>query len=275
MKKYYIQLKKNTSMPLVDAVSKHINIDKAQALKTIMQGSVWFENKRLKDPNQIIKDELLTVFYPEFPIEEFTLDENDIIYEDDYFIIVNKPAGVNTNQSPFSDIDSLPYGVQKYYDKKKINYRVNVINRLDKPTSGLVFFAKNKEIEIYLHKLFNERNVRKLYLAITPHFDIEKKEMLIKDSLEWKGKEKEAISYIKFIKEKNNLFYFTVYPMTGRTHQIRKHFQKYLVPIIGDSLYGKYSSKDRLQLICFYYKFKHPVTKKSLEIKYLPEEYNC
>ncbi|HOV15791.1 MAG TPA: RluA family pseudouridine synthase, partial [Spirochaetota bacterium] len=202
-------------------------------------------------------------------------DIKDIIYEDQFFMIINKPAGINTNQSPFSDIDCLSYGVQKYYDNKKINYKVNVINRLDKPTSGLLFFAKSKEIEIFLHKFFNERNIRKLYLAITEKFNLNKNEFLIRDTLTWKDKEKEAISYIKFLKEKDDKFYFIVYPMTGRTHQIRKHFKEYLKPIIGDALYGNYNSKDRLELLCIYYKFIHPVNKKIIEVRHIPDEYKC
>ncbi len=275
MKKYYVQLKKGRSDTLLNAISKNLKIDEATAKRTIIQGSVWFENKRLKNPSQIIKEESLVVFFPEFPIEEFALDKNDIIYEDDYLTVINKRPGVNSNQSPFSDIDSLPYGVQKYYDEKKIDYKVNVINRLDKPTSGLVFFAKNKEIEIFLHKLFKERNIRKLYLAVTPKFDLTKTTYFIKDEVEWRGKEKEAVTYIKFLKENDGKFYFIVYPLTGRTHQIRKHFLKYLTPIIGDALYGEYSKSDRLELLCFYYKFKHPATGKTLEIEYLPKEYSC
>ncbi len=275
MKKYYIKLKKNQHSKLIDVIKKHLNLDHKLALKTITQGSVWSGNSRLKDEKLLIKDELLTVYFPEFPIYEYTLDAKDIIFEDEYFIVVNKPSGINTNQSPFSDIDCLSYGVQKYYDDKKIDYRVNVINRLDKPTSGLVFFAKNKEVEISLHKFFNERKIKKLYLAITPKFELSKNSFLIKDTLEWRGKTKEAISFIEFVKEKDKKLFFTIYPMTGRTHQIRKHFKKYLRPIIGDALYGNYGNKERLELYCIYYKFNHPITGEVVEIKHIPDEYRC
>jgi 23S rRNA-/tRNA-specific pseudouridylate synthase len=62
-------------------------------------------------------------------------------------------------------------------------------------------------------------------------------------------------------------------PHTGRTHQIRKHFQKYLIPIYGDSIYGAYSNSDRMMLDCFSYKFIHPVTNKKMKVFYLKNEF--
>jgi len=62
---------------------------------------------------------------------------------------------------------------------------------------------------------------------------------------------------------------------TGRTHQIRKHFMKYLNPIYGDCLYGNYTTNDELKLFCFYYKFRHPVTKQIKEIKFMDEKRIC
>lgn len=272
MKRYYIQLKKNQKMSLLETICTHLKLDENASKKLIIQGSVWHNNKRIKDHNLIIDDTfLLQIFQPEFPIKEYSMNKQNIKYEDEHLIIINKEAGVNTCPSPFSDTDCLSYGVQKYFDEKKIDYQVFTINRLDKPTKGLVFFAKNKKVETLLHQMFKERDVKKLYLAITPKFDLKQETFFIRDFLEWKGKSQDAISYIKFTKEKNDLFYFTVYPKTGRTHQIRKHFQKYLIPLIGDATYGNYSNKDELGLTCFYYRFKHPVTNKKMEIKFLDE----
>ncbi len=277
MKRYYIQIKANQKIKLFDAVIKHLKLNNAEAEKLIYQGSVWNskQNLRLKDKDKILSDELIIINAPEFPIIEYTLSRENIKFEDEHFLIVYKEAGLNTCPSPLSDIDCLSHGIQKYYNEIKINYCVSTINRLDKPTKGLVFYAKNKKIEIFLHNMFKNHKVRKLYLSITPEFDLQKKIYLIHDQLQWKEKKFEAITYIKFLKEKNKMFYFFVFPLTGRTHQIRKHFLKYLKPIYGDALYGNYSRSDEMELLCFCYIFRHPVTKQKLKVEYLPEKYRC
>ena len=113
-----------------------------------------------------------------------------------------------------------------------------------------------------------------MYLAITPKCDLKQKSLLINDPVEFKGKSYEAITKIWLYKEINNEFIFLVYPMTGRTHQIRKHFKKFLIPIKGDALYGNYSPDDKLQLICFYYKFRHPITKENIVVKHLEKDFS-
>jgi 23S rRNA pseudouridine1911/1915/1917 synthase len=277
MKKYYIQLKKNENSNLLDAVSGHLKMTESEAGRLIYQGSVWnsSRNRRLKDGKMMIGSELVCINFPEYPINEYELTGDKIIYEDEHLMIINKEPGLNTCQTPLSDIDCLVHGVQKYYDKKGVRYAVSPINRLDKPAQGLVFFAKNKNVESKLHVMFRDRKIKKLYLVITPVFKDVKKELLVRDRLEWKGKFSDAITYIKFIKEKDSEFYFIAYPLTGRTHQIRKHFQNYLHPIKGDALYGGYSRDDEMKLICFRYDFKHPVTGKKTVIEHLDGQFRC
>jgi len=268
MKRYYLKQIQGEKNALLDLITKELNIDKNKALELIKQGSVWDDSlkKRIKNPDFIVESQLIIVFVPEFPIIEFILNKNDIIYEDDFFIVAYKKKGVNSTPTPFSDIDCMIYGVQKYYNENKIDHIVSPLNRLDCPTDGLLIYAKDKETEKYFHRLFRERKIKKLYFAKTVAFKNLKNVALIRDNLTWKNKSSEAISYIKFIKQHNGEFYFCIYPATGRTHQIRKHFQKYLSPIIGDSLYGNYSRNDELQLTCYYYRFIHPYTGNNFEI---------
>jgi len=274
---FSIQTGQNESLNLSEIIQKELKFSKEKTEKLIFQGSVWNDkrNLRLKNKDQIISNELIFLNVPEFPINEYTLDINNIKYEDDEILIVYKEPGINTCQTPFSDIDCLTSGIQKYYNKKKIDYTVFTINRLDKPTKGLVFYAKNKKVEIQLHQMFKNRKVKKLYLALTPKFEISKNEFIFSDKLTWKNKIQEAASYVKFIKEKDGFYYFVVYPMTGRTHQIRKHFKSYLHPIVGDALYGGYSREDEMELTCFKYIFNHPVSEKRIEVEFIPEKYKC
>lgn len=277
MKKYYIKLKPNQKMSLLNLISNNLKITKDQASIFISQGSVWDNTtkKRIKDKNIIIKNEEICINMPIFPIVEYKLNEKNIKYEDNDLIIIFKEPGIYSCPTPESDINCISWGIQKYFNKNRIKFFASPINRLDKPAQGLMFFAKNKKTGSFLHEMFKNRKIKKLYLAITPKYELKKKELIIKDELVWNNKNQTAISYIKFIKEKNNFFYFIVYPLTGRTHQIRKHFQKYLIPIYGDYMYGNYKNNEELGLICYSYKFKHPYNKKIINIEYLPEKYQC
>jgi 23S rRNA-/tRNA-specific pseudouridylate synthase len=277
MKLYTIKIE-NTPTPIIKTIIDKLKIGETEAKKLIIQGSVWNEerNKRLKNESIILKNETIFVVYPRYPINEFTLNPEDIKYEDEDMMIVFKEHGVNTCPTPFSDIDCLTHGVQKYLNNKKIDYPVYTINRLDKPTGGLVFFAKNKHTEIVLHKMFKNRKIKKFYLCVTDKFNLQKESFRIKDTLQWKGKSYKAFTYIKFIKEISEHFYFFVYPMTGRTHQIRKHFKKHLTHITGDCLYGDcYTRDDKLMLLCYGYKFIHPYTNEKIYIEHITEDFKC
>lgn len=277
MKKYYIKLKPNLKMSLSKLISQHIKVSKDEADLLISQGSVWDNilKKRLKDKDMAITSQEICINRPDIPVEEYEFDEKNIKYEDEYFLIVFKEAGVYSCPTPESDINCLSWGIQKYFNKYEIDFSARPVNRLDKPTQGLMFFSKSDKADPYLHGMFKNRDVKKLYLAITPKFEIKKKELIIRNELEWNKKKQEAISYIKYIKEKDDFNYFIVYPLTGRTHQIRKHFKEFLMPIYGDYLYGDYRGFEGIGLICFSYKFKHPFNGKMMNIEYLPEEYRC
>lgn len=241
----------------------------------------------------------LQVFYPEKPITEYTLNPGHIKFEDADFLIVYKEAMLNTCQSVFSDTNCLTWGVQKYLNEKgnAESYQVNTINRLDYATRGLVFYAKHKPAEVALHRMFMNRHIHKRYLVVTPIFnfpkpqDIEAKtpsegrvrvsntgsfNLKIQDTLEWQGKIQQSSTLIHWMGEDRGRFVWIALPQTGRTHQIRKHFARYLVPIQGDPVYGPelYGSHDDLMLACISYRFRHPMTGQSLRVEFLPQDMN-
>jgi 23S rRNA pseudouridine1911/1915/1917 synthase len=275
MNHYFIKLKSGKSQNLINAMVRNLKLDKELALKLVMQGSVWDADKniRIKDSNFLIKNELIKVIKPDYPVNEYFLKKEFIIYEDPHFLIVYKESGVPTQGTQYSDITDLTYGIQKYFDEKNIQFKASCVNRLDMGTEGLVFFAKTKEAGSKLHIMFHDRKIKKAYYAATAKFDIQIKSMIIRDSLEWLGKKQDAETMIRFIKEMNGLYYFLVLPHTGRTHQIRKHFKAYLHPISGDALYGGYSRNDKMMLNCFYYRFIHPYTFKKMKVSYMEDRY--
>jgi 23S rRNA-/tRNA-specific pseudouridylate synthase len=173
--------------------------------------------------------------------------------------------------TPYSDIDNLLHGVQKYYDRRRIAYHAAPINRLDLPAQGLVFFAKNKKCEAALNRLFQEHRVRKRYLAATAAFAGVKPSYIIRSALEWQGRSKDALTYVRFCRERSGRFFFLVFPQSGRTHQIRRHFQEQVAPLLGDVRYGGAAPGNELWLLCFQYAFPHPVGGRTVRVRYLPE----
>lgn len=156
-------------MTLGEVLQKHLRLNPEAARQLVRQGSVWDgeRKKRLKDETMAITGQLLRVDRPKFTIQEYELLPEEIKYEDHDLLIVFKRGGVPVQPTPYSDIDNLLHGVQKYYDCLSLRYRAAPINRLDLPAQGLVFFAKNKRSEIALHRQFQERKIRKRYLAAT------------------------------------------------------------------------------------------------------------
>jgi 23S rRNA-/tRNA-specific pseudouridylate synthase len=275
LQRFFIRLKVGQAMTLSEALQKHLRLDPEGARQLILQGSVWDGERklRLKDGDMAITHQLLCVDRPKFTIHEYELLPEEIKFEDSDLLLVYKRGGVAVQPTPYSDIDCLLHGVQQYYNRQGLAYWAAAINRLDLPAQGLVFFAKNKQSEIALHRMFQERKVKKRYLAVTPAFAGVKPGYIIRSALEWQGRVKEALTYVRFCRENKGLFYFLVFPQTGRTHQIRRHFQEQLVPLIGDHLYGNYPGRAELGLICFYYSFFHPLSGKKIKVSFLPHSW--
>ncbi len=273
MDRYFIRLKKGESMSLGAALQKHLRASAEEAERLLRQGSVWDGERkvRLRDGRMAISGQLLRVDRPKFAVHEYELRPEDIKYEDRDLLIVYKRGGVPVQPTPYSDIDNLLHGVQKYYDRLPIPYRAAPVNRLDLPAQGLVFFAKNKKSEIALHRQFQERQIRKRYLAATEVFAGVRPSYIIRSALEWQGSSKLALTYVRFCRESAGRYFFLVFPQSGRTHQIRRHFQEQVAPLAGDVRYGHGQAGADLWLLCFHYSFRHPATGKKISVRFLPE----
>ncbi len=269
IRKFYIKNKAGVSQTLVKLISKHLKLSLDDARCLIIQGSVWNNNnlQRLKNPDAIITDELIQINLPEFPVIPYTFDGNEIAYEDKYILAVYKKAGFPTVPTPYADIHSLEFALNNFYSSR--SERLYPINRIDMPTEGIVLFSRDKQSAGQFYKLFSSREVLKCYQVTT---ELSRHPagatFVFTDKLEFKGEVKEAKTLVKHIGNEDNKSCYLAYPLTGRTHQIRKHFAMNLSPIIGDATYGNYKSTDKLMLSCIYYRFIHPITKIQIRIKH-------
>lgn len=200
----------------------------------------------------------------------------DIVYEDDWLLVVNKPSGIAIHPSILHFDNSLSNGIHFYFDKIGLKKKIRPVNRLDIDTSGLVVFAKCEYIQECLSLEMQEGIFEKEYLCLvsgifdkklgTIDLPIARKEgSIIERCISEKGKK--AITKYKVIKEFDNCSLVLCKLETGRTHQIRLHMATIGHPIIGDTLYGIPSSLiSRQALHSYKIKFIHPITKKEIEI---------
>ena len=198
----------------------------------------------------------------------------NIIYEDDYLLVLNKPANIAIHPSILHFDNSLSNGVKFYFDKLGLKKKIRIVNRLDRNTSGIVVLAKNEYIQECLIKQMKTNEFKKEYLAIakgilesksgTLNFPIARKEgSIIERTVSSDGDS--AITHYDVVKEFNNLSLVHIVLETGRTHQIRVHFSHIGHPILGDTLYGSPSELiNRQALHSYKLTFIHPVTKKEL-----------
>jgi len=245
LKKYFVTAKED--LPLIDLIEAALpKIKSVQAV--IESGGAWLENRRVFNPNTIIrKGGTITVMVSRFQGRQYRLEEKNIVFETREIIALYKPSGVNV-QSDYSTVQyNLSYGLETLLKARGERYVPSPVTRLDLPVSGLVLYAKNKNAEQELFKLTRDRKIRKQYVAIVER-NVDHKCLRVRDKL---GFRKGKASLDKFGKSAHSLFIkreeiggydvFSTFIFTGRRHQIRFHASKYLSPILGDVEYGSES----------------------------------
>ena len=207
----------------------------------------------------------------------------DILFEDNHLLIINKRPGELSQLDKTGDNSVLEK--YKLYLKKKHNKKGNVflglVNRLDRPTSGVLILAKTSKALSRMNKMLVERKILKKYLAIVEKKPIRKKNTLInflkKNQKQNKSyivdettkDSKKAILHYTTLKELDNYSLLEISLETGRHHQIRVQLSNIGCSIKGDLKYGsKRSNSDKS--ICLHaneISFIHPVSKNEIKIK--------
>lgn len=201
----------------------------------------------------------------------------DIVYEDEYLLIINKPPFIPVHPSCNHYENSLSNGVKYYFNLINLKRKIRPVNRLDKDTSGLVIFAKHEYIQESLIKQMKCNSFKKEYMAILTGNLIEKSGTIDVPISRKAGSimEREtsqngenAISHFELIKNFENYALVKYTLETGRTHQLRVHSKYIGHPILGDTLYGEKSNLiNRQALHAYKISFVHPIKKKTLNIE--------
>lgn len=173
----------------------------------------------------------------------------EIVYEDEWLLIVNKGANLPVHPSLNHYDISLSNGVRAYFDKIGLNKTVRLVNRIDKDTTGLVVIAKCEYIQECLIKQMNDDSFIKEYIAIARglvdssgviDFPIARKEgSIIERCVDLVRGENAITNYVRLnYNPELDISLVKCRLLTGRTHQIRVHFAYIGHPLLGDSLYG-------------------------------------
>ena len=195
-----------------------------------------------------------------------------IIFEDSYLIVVEKKEGLLT-VSTGNNNETTAFSILKTHIKKSSpSNRIYVVHRLDRETSGVIMFAKTKEVQIILQENWHRIITKRVYTAlvegcvsketdtICSWLTENEKSLKIHSSKQDNGGQ-EAITHFKRIKSNDNFSLLEIELETGRKNQIRVHMQDIGHPIVGDKKYGSTTNSiNRLGLHAKVLAFYHPIT---------------
>ncbi len=201
-------------------------------------------------------DEIIIGVMEEERFVDVRYSEDELLYEDRSYLAVNKAAGINSQRTPYQLKGTVEYAVGQYLKDQGSSEPARVIHRLDRGTSGVMFFPKTKAAATWISDRLKGGEVEKVYWAIVTDLP-EESEWIVDAPI---GKQSK-FRYAVMLPGRPSLTEFSVLsasggsalvearPKTGRTHQIRVHLCHSGLPILGDSPYGG-APAPRMMLHC-------------------------
>jgi 23S rRNA pseudouridine1911/1915/1917 synthase len=269
--------------------------------RLIEQGHIRVNGKLVKATHTPRAGEQVEIHWPEAKPAEAQPEEMplEILFEDDSLLVLNKPAGLVVHPAAGHEEHTLVNALLHHCRGSLSGIggvaRPGIVHRLDKETSGCLVVAKNDETHLALSKQFSERNVEKIYNAIVcgeitrasgeiraaiARHPSHRKRMAVREddsgrAAHTKWRVLEGLSGATFVETRI---------LTGRTHQIRVHFQFLGHPVVGDKTYGAHQNKrladksgfeaPRVMLHARQLAFAHPRTEKRMNFEApLPEDF--
>ncbi|OJW24578.1 MAG: RNA pseudouridine synthase [Planctomycetales bacterium 71-10] len=258
------EVKPRTDGRRIDAylASRFIDYSRSVLQKVIDAGAVEVNGRPVRASYKIRAGDKVRISLP--PLHDATPAAEDIpievVYEDEYLTVVNKPADMVTHPSRGNWGGTLANAIQFHFDRLSTiagEDRPGIVHRLDRDTTGLIVVAKDDLAHRRLGLQFEHREVHKEYMAIVygvPNRDsdyIEKpigfhplvrEKMAVRDLVDGG---REAVTFYEVVERFRGYALVRCKPKTGRTHQIRVHMHSIGTPIIADK---PYSGRDRVTL---------------------------
>ncbi len=278
-------------------VQSHLKIHKSIAAELVHDGMVSVNGRVVSQPHwKLAVGDVLEIEYVPQPLaatgkrERARREPFEIVYDDEYLMLVVKPAGLLTVPTPKREKNTLLDNINRWLDRQQRGSEAFSVHRLDRGVSGLLVFGKSLEIALALRSQFQERKPKRIYTAIVAG-QIESDSGTFKSYLatdadlnrysttdETAGEL--AITHYQLREQFNDASIVSVRLETGRRNQIRVHFAEAGHPVLGDPRYRTEQARhrfwpySRMALHAESLALKHPVSKEPLEfIAPWPQEF--
>lgn len=259
-------------------LKEELDISRSKVQKLIKDEKIKVNDKVVNSSYKVKMDDLIEV-HDELDFEINIEKEDiplDIVYEDEYLLIINKKSGMVVHPAPGNYSGTLVNALLGKFSLSNDAIRPGIVHRIDKDTSGLLVVAKDDKTHFLLSEMIKKKEVERLYLAIvdgvikneTGTIDApigrdpnNRQKMLVTDV-----NSKDAITHFRVLKRFKNNTLIECKLETGRTHQIRVHMQYIGFPISNDPVYNKSKKTTPFgqMLHSKSIRFVHPITKKEL-----------
>ncbi|WP_330463495.1 RluA family pseudouridine synthase [Metamycoplasma gateae] len=241
-------------------ITNNSEITRNDIQQLIKEGAVFVNKVKINKNKFVVKEndeiEVIKIIEKQLNVEEQNI-ELDIVYENDDYLVINKPSGLVVHPAPGHRDNTLVNGLMYHFKNNLSNVngllRLGVVHRIDKDTSGLLIIAKNNTTHNYFASLLKEHKINRTYLAIVDG-KIPNKKMHIDLPIgrDLKNRQKfavteqnskhaytmiEVLRYLKIDNKDKTLVKCNL--KTGRTHQIRVHLNYIKHPVYGDPIYNK------------------------------------
>lgn len=229
--------------------------------------------KEIEIEGEVIREEPRALVAEDIPVE--------ILYEDEYLLVIDKPKDMVVHPSLGHHTGTLVNAILNHVreEDREGDERPGIVHRLDKGTTGVIIVAKDRKTQEALSRQFQDRNVEKVYRAVVEGV-LKEDTGVVEGDIGRHPRERQkmalvskhgrySLSRFAVIERLEGFTYVEVYPKTGRTHQIRVHLSHIGHPIVGDELYGKRARRlaDRPLLHAHRLAFDHPASGKRITVQ--------
>lgn len=266
-------------MNVKEFLEQQFSLSSRKIKQLLKEKKIWINGKAAYFDNYVNAGDKLAVDLAETG-KDSTVPEAlpiDIIFEDEYFLAVNKPAGMLVHPTPNHPGGTLANGVKHYLLSKELDVPIRLANRIDMDTSGVVVIAKSGEAHAALAAQFDQDSCEKYYLAVAQgHFRsssgvINKpigkdEENPIRRAVRPDGQH--SVTELLVLEQYMEAALLQLKLITGRTHQIRVHLSSIGHPLLGDQLYGGNMQQIKRQALHAYeLRFMHPFEKNFITLQ--------